>query len=170
LNSCASGETTEELKQLTEYVIDRHYPKLRGVDNPALELLEAVMDRQIDLIVQWTRVGFIHGVMNTDNMSIAGETIDYGPCAFMNTYDPQTVYSSIDTGGRYAFGRQPRIAHWNVSVFAGALLPLIDDDEEKAMRLAQQILDRFPEEFSSKWYQMMCHKLGILQPKSQIRN
>ena len=157
----------EELKQFMEYVIQRHYPNLINVPNAALELLKAVMHQQIDLIVHWTRVGFIHGVMNTDNMSIAGETIDYGPCAFMNTYDPATVFSSIDTNGRYAFGNQIRIAHWNLSVFAGTLLPLMAEDEEKAIAIARRELDRFPALFSAKWYAMMGQKLGIRSLKEE---
>ena len=122
------------------------------------------MHKQIDLIVHWIRVGFIHGVMNTDNMSIAGETIDYGPCAFMNTYNSETVYSSIDRNGRYAFGNQSTIAHWNLTVFAGTLLPLISDNKEKAIQSAKDILNKFPEEYSKKWYQMMFEKLGITKP------
>jgi len=118
----------EEFRTFLDYVINRHYPELKESDNPALDLLYAVMQQQADLITQWMRVGFIHGVMNTDNMSIAGETIDYGPCAFMNRYDPATVFSSIDTKGRYAFGNQPFIAQWNLGVFASSLLPLIDDN------------------------------------------
>jgi uncharacterized protein YdiU (UPF0061 family) len=125
------------------------------------------MHKQIDLIVHWIRVGFIHGVMNTDNMSIAGETIDYGPCAFMNTYNSETVYSSIDRNGRYAFGNQSTIAHWNLTVFASTLLPLISDDKEKAIQLAKDILNKFPEEYSNKWYQMMFEKLGITQPLNE---
>ena len=120
------------------------------------------------------RVGFIHGVMNTDNMSIAGETIDYGPCAFMNKYDPKTVFSSIDMHGRYAFDNQPKIAYWNLTVFAGTLLPLISNDNDEAMQLAKEVLDDFPEEYSKKWHQMMQKKLGIIKPRKEdvtlIRN
>ena len=157
----------EELQQLTQYVIERHYPKLIDLPNTALELFKAVMHQQIDLIVHWTRVGFIHGVMNTDNMSIAGETIDYGPCAFMNTYDPATVFSSIDTNGRYAFGNQIRIAHWNLTILAGTLLPLIAEDEEEAIAIARKELDKFPALFSTKWYAMMGRKLGIQSLKEE---
>ncbi|MEO1052424.1 MAG: YdiU family protein [Bacteroidota bacterium] len=155
--------TKEDLKAFNEYVIKRHYPELMDADNPALELVKSVMDRQIDLIVEWMRVGFIHGVMNTDNMSISGETIDYGPCAFMNAYHPRTVFSSIDTQGRYAFANQPAIAHWNLAILAGALLPLIDDDHEKAVKKAQAALDTFPDTFRSRHYQMMYKKLGIIK-------
>lgn len=156
--------TKEDLQVFTKYVINRHYPEAANTNNPALELLKVVMQKQIDLLVQWMRVGFIHGVMNTDNMSIAGETIDYGPCAFMNTYNPKTVFSSIDTTGRYAFGNQPKIAHWNLAVFAGSLLPLISEDQEEAMQLARAIIDTFPAIFAMRWRQMMFKKLGIQKP------
>lgn len=151
----------ESLQELMQYTIDRHYPELKEADNQALELLKQVMLRQIDLIVHWMRVGFIHGVMNTDNMSIAGETIDYGPCAFMNTYRPETVYSSIDTAGRYAFGRQPGIAQWNLSVLASALVPLIDPDADTAVELAKSVLNTFNDLFQQRWLEMMGAKLGI---------
>ena len=154
----------EDLQIFIKYVIDRHYPEISGADNPVLELLKVVMLRQIALIVNWLRVGFIHGVMNTDNMSIAGETMDYGPCAFMNRYNPRTVFSSIDINGRYAFGNQSTIAHWNLAVFASTLLPFISDNKEKAIQLAEETLNKFPEEFSMNWYQMMYKKLGILKP------
>ncbi len=154
----------DDFEKFTNYVIKRCYPKILNKESPYLELLKIVMKKQIDLVVEWIRVGFIHGVMNTDNMSIEGETIDYGPCAFLNKYDPQTVFSSIDRHGRYAFGNQHKIVYWNSSVFAGSILPLIDDDEDKAIDLAQNILDQFPIEYSNKWYQMMYNKLGILNP------
>ena len=160
INFCSK----EDLEIFIKYVIDRHYPEISDSDNPVLELLKTVMRKQIDLIVNWIRVGFIHGVMNTDNMSIAGETIDYGPCAFMNMYNPKTVYSSIDRNGRYAFGNQSTMAHWNLTVFAGTLLPLISDNKEKAIQLAKDILNKFPEEYSKKWYQMMFKKIGITKP------
>lgn len=157
--------TSEEIEAFVQYVIKRHYPELDSAENKALALLEAVMDKQIELVVEWMRVGFIHGVMNTDNVSIAGETIDYGPCAFMNAYDPRTVFSSIDRHGRYAFGNQPNIAHWNMAVFAGTLLPLIAEQEEEATELARTLLDEFPRRFAQKWYQMMFRKLGIVKPE-----
>jgi len=160
INFCSK----EDLEIFIKYVIDRHYPEISDADNPILELLKVVMHKQIDLIVHWIRVGFIHGVMNTDNMSIAGETMDYGPCAFMNTYNPKTVFSSIDINGRYAFGNQSTIAHWNLTVFAGTLLPLISDNKEKAIQLAKDILNKFSEEYSKKWHQMMYEKLGITKP------
>ena len=160
MNFCSK----EDLEIFIMYVINRHYPEISDADNPALELLKVVMYKQIDLITNWIRVGFIHGVMNTDNMSIAGETIDYGPCAFMNIYNPKTVFSSIDRNGRYAFKNQSAIANWNLTVFAGTLLPLISDHKEKAIQLAKNILNKFPEEYSNKWYQMMFKKIGIKQP------
>ena len=154
----------EDLEIFIKYVIDRHYPEISDANNPVFELLKIVMCRQIDLIVNWNRVGFIHGVMNTDNMSISGETIDYGPCAFMNAYNPKTVFSSIDRNGRYSFGNQSTMAHWNLTVFAGTLLPFISDNKEKAIQLAKDILNKFPEEYSKKWYLMMFKKIGITKP------
>jgi uncharacterized protein YdiU (UPF0061 family) len=140
--------SAEDLRALTNYTIQRHYPEITDTDNPALELLKAVMHKQIDLMVNWMRVGFIHGVMNTDNMSIAGETIDYGPCAFMNAYNPRTVFSSIDTRGRYAFGNQPYIAQWNLTVFASALLPIISENQQKAVDLVKEVIEGFKEKFT----------------------
>jgi len=158
------GESSD-LEALMNYTIDRHYPGLKKAENPSLALLEKVMEQQINLVVNWMRVGFIHGVMNTDNMSIAGESIDYGPCAFMNGYDLNTVFSSIDTNGRYAFGQQPHIVHWNLTVFASALLPLISEDPEKAVSLAQASVNQYQKNFSAKWYEMMFHKIGIAEPQ-----
>ena len=154
----------DDFRNFIDYVINRHYLKISDNESPYLELLRLVMKKQIDLIVDWVRVGFIHGVMNTDNMSIAGETIDYGPCAFMNAYDPNTVFSSIDKHGRYAFGNQHKIAYWNLTVFAGTLLPFIDTSKDKAVELVQNILNQFPIEYLKKWYTMMSSKLGILDP------
>ena len=159
----------EDLQAFTSYVIDRHYPDIRDAVNPAFALLQAVMHRQVELIVQWMRVGFIHGVMNTDNMSIAGETIDYGPCAFMNTYKPGTVFSSIDEQGRYAFANQPAIAQWNLSVLAGALLPLLATEEAEAIRMAEDLLNEFPGRYRDRWLQMMCAKIGIVQYRQEDR-
>ena len=158
-----------DLEALLHYTIERHYPELLDHQNHALALLEAVMQTQKELIIDWLRVGFIHGVMNTDNMAISGETIDYGPCAFMNSYHPQTVFSSIDTEGRYAYARQPDMAYWNLRVFANALLPLIDSDEERAKEKAQAILDQFPPAFSRGYLEMMCHKLGIVHHRDEDR-
>lgn len=150
-----------DLEALLHYTIQRHYPELLDYQNHALALLERVIQKQKDLIVNWLRAGFIHGVMNTDNMAISGETIDYGPCAFMNVYDPNTVFSSIDRNGRYAFGRQAKMAYWNLSVFANALLPLIDEKQEVAKEKAEEVLNRFPEDFSKSFFEMMNNKLGI---------
>lgn len=152
----------EILKEFTDYTIQRHYPLLIKNENPALALLNQVLIQQTDLIVNWLRVGFIHGVMNTDNMSIACETIDYGPCAFMNIYNPNTVFSSIDHQGRYAFANQPNIALWNITRFAEALLPLIDEKIEQGIEKANQVLLQFQTIFEEKWLQMMRNKLGIL--------
>ncbi len=162
--------STEDLHALTSYTIQRHYPEITDSDNPPLELLKAVMHKQIDLVVTWMRVGFIHGVMNTDNMSIAGETIDYGPCAFMNAYDPKTVYSSIDRYGRYAFGNQSSIAQWNLTAFANALLPIISDKQERAIQLAREVIDGFEHTFTEKYYAMMFAKLGILHPSDKDKD
>jgi serine/tyrosine/threonine adenylyltransferase len=153
-------ESQETLQTFTDYTIQRHYPQLLGAQNKALALLEAVLQRQVSLITHWMRVGFIHGVMNTDNMSIAGETIDYGPCAFMNRYHPATAFSAIDQQRRYAFGNQPPIAQWNLARLAGALLPLIDAVPEKAIELAQPIINQFPALYTDAWLDMMRHKLG----------
>ena len=122
------------------------------------------MKKQIDLIINWIRVGFIHGVMNTDNMSISGETIDYGPCAFINAYNPKTVFSSIDRHGRYAFGNQHNMAYWNLAAFAGTMLPFVANDKDQAIQLVQDVLNQFPIEYSNKWYKMMYKKIGITNP------
>src|SRR5207342_1219891 len=132
----AARDDRDAVSQLLDYVITRHYPKARDADVPALAVLEAVAQRQAALIADWMSVGFIHGVMNTDNMAISGETIDYGPCAFMDRYDENVVFSSIDTGGRYRFGNQPPIAAWNLSRFAESLLPLLADETDAAVEVA----------------------------------
>ena len=155
----------EDFKDFIDYVIKRHYPDISGSNSPCTDLLMTIMKKQIDLVISWIRVGFIHGVMNTDNMSITGETIDYGPCAFMNKYNPKTVFSSIDRHGRYAFGNQHKIAYWNLAVFAGTLLPFIHKDQNKAIDLAQNILDEFSSYFSNNWYSMMFSKIGITNPE-----
>lgn len=155
------------LKALVDYTINRHYPELNKADNPILELLKSVCDRLATLVTEWMRVGFIHGVMNTDNTSVCGETFDYGPCAFMNVYDPHTVFSSIDTGGRYAFTNQPGIMQWNLAVFAGTLLPLIDKEEQKATKFAQKIIDDFRVDFTEKWNKVTCKKIGISEPNGE---
>ena len=150
-----------ELETLFEYVIKRHYPEIESSKKQALDLLNVVLNKQIELVVNWMRVGFIHGVMNTDNMSIAGETIDYGPCAFMDIYDPKTVFSSIDKLGRYAYCNQPIITKWNLSRFAECLIPLIDGDQDKAIKLATEVIDTFEKKYEEKWLGMMRNKIGL---------
>ena len=151
----------DDLRRLADYAIDRHYPELADGNDRYMKLLEAVIDRQASLIAEWMLVGFIHGVMNTDNVTISGETIDYGPCAFMDIVDPHTVFSSIDEGGRYAYGRQPSIAQWNLARFAETLLPLIATDPEDAIAPATQALEEFPEIFSRYWHAGMNNRLGL---------
>jgi len=159
----AARRDGEALHLLTDHVISRHYPQAAGAERPALALLEAVSARQASLIAQWMSVGFIHGVMNTDNMSIAGETIDYGPCAFMDRYHPGTVFSSIDHGGRYAYGNQPRVAQWNLVRLAECLLPLIDADPDRAVALAQEVIDHFSALYRDAWLEIMRAKLGLAE-------
>ena len=157
----AAREKKDELEILLDYVIKRHYPNIQESKNKALDLLKLVMEKQIDLVVNWMRVGFIHGVMNTDNMSISGETIDYGPCAFMDTYDPKTVFSSIDQMGRYAYCNQPVITKWNLSRFAECLIPLINNDQNKSIEMATEIINSFEKKYEEKWLNMMRDKLGL---------
>lgn len=157
----AYKQDPEAQKALMDYAIRRHYPELLESENRALALLRTVIDRQAELIVHWMRVGFIHGVMNTDNMTIAGQTIDYGPCAFMDAYDPATVFSSIDHQGRYAYANQPRIAQWNLARFAEALLPLINQDMDEAIEAATEEINGFLDLYQRKWAQMMRAKLGL---------
>jgi uncharacterized protein YdiU (UPF0061 family) len=149
------------LRELADYAIARHYPELSADAHPYLALLRAVMERQMALIARWQLVGFVHGVMNTDNMSIAGETIDYGPCAFMDRYHPETVFSSIDGHGRYAFDQQPAIANWNLARFAEALLPLFDAETSRAVKLATAVLSEGPSLFEHAWLEGMRAKLGL---------
>ena len=155
------------LKNLVTYSINRHYPLLKSESNLALALLNAVMEQQINLIINWMRVGFIHGVMNTDNMTISGETIDYGPCAFMDEYDEQTCFSSIDLQGRYSYGNQPRIAQWNLARFAETLIPLINKDEKKSIKIAEEIINNFNSIYEHKWLEMMKNKLGIFEEEDE---
>lgn len=150
------------IEQLVQYVIDRHYPDAATADNPALALLDAVIDAQASLIAHWQSIGFIHGVMNTDNSSISGDTIDYGPCAFMDSYAADKVFSSIDRGARYAYQNQPRIAQWNLVNFAQCLLSLLHDDKDEAVALAQASINRFDEYFVHYYLQRMRAKLGLL--------
>ncbi|WP_421383578.1 protein adenylyltransferase SelO [Bacillus salacetis] len=163
----ANFAETEELKALADYTIERHYPELEDDENPYLSLLKEVIKRQAKLVSQWQMVGFIHGVMNTDNMTISGETIDYGPCAFMNAFDPSTVFSSIDRQGRYAFGNQPPIAGWNLARLAETLLPLLHEDEEKSLELAQEAISEFPKLFHAEWLAGMRAKLGLFNAEPQ---
>ena len=148
------------VRRLVAAALERHYPHLADADNPSLSLLEAVVHAQASLIARWVLVGFVHGVMNTDNMTISGETIDYGPCAFMEAFDPASVYSSIDLQGRYAFGRQSRIGEWNLARLAEALLPTIDADTDRAVELAQNALSRYADAFNAAWSEGMRVKLG----------
>ena len=157
----AATQNTEDLNTLVDYTIDRHYPEIKSSKNKALDLLSLVMERQCQLVINWMRVGFIHGVMNTDNMAISGETIDYGPCAFMDQYDPKTVFSSIDKFGRYAFSNQPPITKWNLARFAECLIPLIDKDEDAAIKIATELIDNFQNIYEEKWLNMMRDKLGL---------
>lgn len=156
----AACQDIEALRRLVTYAVQRHVVDLEGQPE-ALALLRHVVDGQASLLVHWMRVGFIHGVMNTDNMTICGETIDYGPCAFMDTYDPATVFSSIDHGGRYAFGNQPGIAQWNLLRLAEALLPLLHEDEGGAIEIAKAEVSRFAALYESRWLAMMLGKLGL---------
>lgn len=157
----ASHHNTETLKALVDYTLSRHDPHLRDAANPALALLEAVIDRQAQLIAQWMGVGFIHGVMNTDNMTLSGETIDYGPCAFMEAHHPGTIFSSIDHRGRYAYGNQPNIAQWNLARLAETLLPLIAPDINEALELATQAVQDFRAKHAKHWLSELRIKLGL---------
>ena len=157
----ARGGDIARLKQLADYVIGRHYPALKDSASPYIALLEAVVDAQARLVARWMSIGFVHGVMNTDNTSIAGETIDYGPCAFMEAYHPKTVFSSIDLQGRYAYGNQPNIARWNLARFAETLLPLIHTDEAEAIAQANAVLADFLGRYSRHWLAAMRPKLGL---------
>ncbi|OFB37320.1 hypothetical protein BA059_19195 [Mycolicibacterium sp. (ex Dasyatis americana)] len=149
------------LRRLADHAIARHHPAAAEAANPYLAMYEAVISAQASLLAQWMLVGFVHGVMNTDNMTISGETIDYGPCAFMETFDPATVFSSIDHGGRYAYGNQPTVAAWNLARFAETLLPLLADEGERAVELATQALHDFGPQFDGAWSAGMRAKLGL---------
>ncbi|AQQ52327.1 protein adenylyltransferase SelO [Planococcus lenghuensis] len=157
----------ENLRVLADYAIDRHYPELKDKDEKYLELFRAVMKRQAALIAKWQLVGFIHGVMNTDNMAISGETIDYGPCAFMDAYDPATVFSSIDVQGRYAYGNQPMIGGWNLARFAETLLPLLGDDQDKAIARIQEELSTYIKLYETNWLEGMRAKLGLFTKEAE---
>jgi uncharacterized protein YdiU (UPF0061 family) len=157
----AARRDVEGLRLLADHVIARHYSEAARANRPHCTLLELVASRQAELVARWLLVGFIHGVMNTDNMSIAGETIDYGPCAFLDEYDPAKVFSSIDHAGRYAFENQPRAAIWNLARFAETLLPLIDDDQDKAIQQAETVLEGFRGSFDEAYHAGMRRKLGL---------
>ncbi len=157
----ASRGDRDLLQRLVDHAIDRHHRAARDADNPALGLFDAVVSAQASLVARWMLVGFVHGVMNTDNMTISGETIDYGPCAFLDAFDPAAVFSSIDHGGRYAYGRQPIAAEWNLARLAETLLPLIDEDAETAAQHATESLGRFRDHYSAAWYAGLRAKLGL---------
>lgn len=163
----AKWGTAEELRLLADYTIKRHYPDVDTDENRYLPLLQEVIKGQAALIAKWQLVGFIHGVMNTDNMTISGETIDYGPCAFMDYYDPETVFSSIDRQGRYAYGNQPYIGGWNLARFAETLLPLLHDNKEQAVKIAQDAISNYMELYQSNWLEGMRAKLGIFNEEME---
>ena len=152
----------ESLKSLVNYSIDRHYAEIKNSENIYINLIDRLMDKQIDLVVNWMRVGFIHGVMNTDNMALSGETIDYGPCAFMDKYDPKTVFSSIDHFGRYAYYNQPSITKWNLARFAECLIPFLDTNKDEAIKIATNKINEFDKKYEKKWLKMMSDKIGLL--------
>ncbi|HWJ11927.1 MAG TPA: YdiU family protein [Nocardioides sp.] len=156
-----AADETELLRRLVDHAIERHHPEAASAANPALALYRSVIAAQASLVARWMLVGFVHGVMNTDNMTISGETIDYGPCAFLDAYDPATVYSSIDAGGRYAYANQPAAAEWNLARLGEALLPLLDDDLERAAALATEALGTFRTEYAAAWSAGMRAKLGL---------
>lgn len=163
----AAREDTDAVRCLADHVIERHYPELSGHATPYLTLVEAVLDRQAALVASWMQVGFIHGVMNTDNMAVSGETIDYGPCAFMDHYDPKTKFSSIDRGGRYAYANQPGIAQWNLARFAETLLPLIDPRQSVAVEQASAVIEGFFARFERYWIEGMRRKLGLMTAEEE---
>lgn len=159
--------TKEDVKALADYAVERHFSYIQDVPNPYLALFQEVIKRQAALIAKWQLTGFIHGVMNTDNMAISGETIDYGPCAFMDSFDPKTVFSSIDAQGRYAYGNQPMIAGWNLARFGESLLPLLHDTPEEAIEIAQTELSNYVGQFESHWLNGMRRKLGLFNEESE---
>ena len=157
----AARQKKDELKTLLDYTIDRHYPEIKNSNNQALDLLNLLIEKQCNLVVNWMRVGFIHGVMNTDNMTISGETIDYGPCAFMNSYSPGTVFSSIDQHGRYAYANQPEILVWNLARLAETLIPIVDPDKNRAIELLTETIDCIKPLYESHWLAGMQSKVGL---------
>jgi serine/tyrosine/threonine adenylyltransferase len=167
--AAASGDR-DRLRALADYAIGRHYPEAAGAANRYLDLFRRVTRAQASLVAQWMLAGFVHGVMNTDNTTISGETIDYGPCAFMDAYDPATVFSSIDHGGRYAYGNQPAIMQWNLARLAEALLPLIDENTDAAAAAATQVLNGFADAYDRHWDEGMAAKLGLAAPDRELVN
>ena len=163
----ANFGTLEDVRALADFSIERHFPHVKDASNPYLSLLKEVIKAQAFLIAKWQLVGFIHGVMNTDNMVISGETIDYGPCAFMNTYDPATVFSSIDRNGRYAYENQPNMAAWNITRFAETLLPLIHNDEQESINIAETAIKEYADLYHNQWLKGMRAKLGILDEEDE---
>ncbi|GGM18667.1 UPF0061 protein [Paraliobacillus quinghaiensis] len=163
----AGSDNPDEVKELADYTIKRHFPEVEGEDAQYLLLLKKVVERQARLVANWQLVGFIHGVMNTDNMAISGETIDYGPCAFMDNYDPVTVFSSIDRQGRYAFRNQPPIAGWNLARFAETLLPLLHENQDEAVKLAQDAISEFTVLHQANWLSGMRKKLGLFNEEEE---
>ena len=165
----ARGEV-ERVRQLAEYTIARHFPEFSDSDDRYLQMFRAIRDRQAALVAHWMSIGFVHGVMNTDNTTVAGETLDYGPCAFMDGYDPQTVFSSIDRHGRYAYGNQPAIAKWNLARLVETLLPLIDPDEDRAISVATAEVEAFAPVYESRWFESMRTKLGLAgtEPEDEV--
>jgi len=166
----AAKQNINDLEILINYTIEKYYPNIKSSKNKALDLLNVLIEKQTQLVIDWMRVGFIHGVMNTDNMSISGETIDYGPCAFMDSYDPKTVFSSIDQLGRYAYDNQPKIIKWNLTRFAECLIPLISKNEDEAIKLARAALDKFEQNYETKWLNMMRDKLGLYGEDKDDKN
>lgn len=163
----ANWGSIQSLRELADYTLERHFPGFENAENKYVFFLHEVVKRQASLIAKWQLVGFIHGVMNTDNMAISGETIDYGPCAFMDTYDPATVFSSIDVRGRYAYGNQPGIAAWNLARFAETLLPLLHENEGEAVKIAEEAISDFPELFHKNWLFGMRAKLGLFNEEPE---
>ena len=163
----AARGSIEDLQSLADYTIKRHYPEIEAHENRYTALLQEVIKRQASLIAKWQLIGFIHGVMNTDNITISGETIDYGPCAFMDNYDQGTVFSSIDTQGRYAYGNQPYMAAWDLARLAESLIPILHEDEEEALKIAQDEISKFSVQYENLWFLGMKKKLGLFSNEEQ---
>ncbi len=163
----AARGSIEDLQSLADYTIKRHYPEIEDPENRYTALLQEVIKKQASLIAKWQLVGFIHGVMNTDNITISGETIDYGPCAFMDHYDQGTVFSSIDTQGRYAYGNQPYMAAWDLARLAESLIPILHEDEEEALKIAQDEISKFSVQYENLWFLGMKKKLGLFSNEEQ---